>query len=282
MIIGHQKQRQFLKKITKGKRIPHALIFSGQEKLGKKTIALEFIYLLFKEELKNHPDLILIKPETKKIQINQIRDLSWQLSLKPIKSFQRAAIIDQAHLMTSEAQNCFLKTLEEPKGQAILILITEHPDFLLPTITSRCQKIKFFPVKKEEIRNFLKEGGVSEKKIEEIIEISNGRPGVAIEYLENPEKLKEREELIQKLIKVSKAPLFLRFQYAKELSESQDLNEVLNVWLSYFRNNLISQKDETLLKKVEGLLKAIQKTIFLISTTNVNLKLALEILMLEL
>jgi len=282
MIVGHQKQWQFLKKIAKSGKIPHALLFSGEEKLGKKKIALEFVSLIFGQDLKNHPDFISITPEAKKIQINQIRELSWRLSLKPIKAVFKAAIIDDAHLMTAEAQNCFLKTLEEPKGETLLILITEYPNFLLPTILSRCERIKFFPVKKEEIANYLKTKGISKEKIEEISEISDGRPGLAIEFLENPEKLKGRETIIKDLIRISKSPLSARFQYAKELSKDQNLTEVLNIWLSFFRKDLISQRSQINLRKIENILKTIQRTFFLISTTNVNPRLALEILMMEL
>ena len=215
VIIGHQKQLNYLKRMAESGKIPHALLFSGQKKLGKKTIALEFISWLFEEpgvpKILGHPDFILIEPQEKhpeaersslrgspapssalvrgQIQINQIRDLSWRLSLKPIKAKLKAVIIDEAHSMTPEAQNCFLKTLEEPKGNTILILITEKPNFLLPTIVSRCQIIKFYPVKKDEIERYLKnQEGLSKEEIEEILEIAQGRPGRAVELAFAKEK----------------------------------------------------------------------------------------------
>ena len=136
MIIGHKKQQEFLERIIKeGSR---SLLFTGPESLGKKTVALAFFASLFEEKPLNHPDFILINPLEGKIRINQIRELSNRIALKPIKSPSFGVIIDQAHLMNKEAQNCFLKTLEEPKSNAILILVTEHPSFLLPTIFSRC------------------------------------------------------------------------------------------------------------------------------------------------
>ncbi len=139
-IIGHQKQQQFLKTIVESNNIPHALLFSGQNKLGKKTVALGLISSLFREKLSNHPDFILVEPKARyskserssvqgKIQISQIRDLNWRLSLKPIRAPLFGVIIDKAHLMTKEAQNCFLKTLEEPKSRTLLILNTEYPNF---------------------------------------------------------------------------------------------------------------------------------------------------------
>lgn len=289
MIIGHEKQLNFLKRIADSGRIPHALLFSGQEKLGKKTVALEFINLVFGENPINHPDFTLIMPSTNEIsegqiEIDRIRDLSRRLSLKPIKSFLKAAIIDRAHLMTTEAQNCFLKTLEEPKGKTILILITEYPNFLLPTIVSRCETLKFYSVKNEELRKFLMEKSVAEEKIKEILKNSFGRPGLAIDFLENPEKLKKREEKIREIIKISNLPLSARFKYAKDLVDKANLREVLEIWLDHFRSVFLKKcltSDIKHLAETENILQALQRTIFLISTTNVNSRLALEILMME-
>jgi len=287
MIIGHQKQWNYLKKIAKSERIPHALLFSGGEHLGKKTIALEFIRLLFGRDfksLKGHPDFILITPTESEIQIAQIRELIWKLSLKPSLAPIKAAIIDQAHLMNQEAQNCFLKTLEEPRGNTILILITEYPEMLFPTILSRCQIIKFYPIKKEEIENYFKNQGVKEGKIKEILEISNNKPGEALDFLMEPQKLEERIQRKKELVKILKSDLSFRFQYAKEISKESNLKEILNIWLSCFRENLLTNlnsKQPEILKKLKNILQKIQSTIFLISTTNVNPRLALEILMLE-
>ena len=284
MIIGHQKQIKFLQKMAESGKIPHALLFSGPSQLGKKTIAFHFISRLLGEPPTKilgggHPDFILIEPIKKQIQIDQIRELSWRLSLKPMKAPLKTAIIDEAHLMTKEAQNCFLKTLEEPKGNTLLILITEYPNFLLPTIISRCEIIKFHPIKTEEIRKFLSEKKISKEEIEKIIWFSLGRPGQVFDFLKNPEKLKEEEFKIKELIKICNSPLFSRFQYAKDLSANESLKEILNIWLIYFRKALISQKK---VAKIKNILKILQRVIFLMSTTNINQRLALEILMLEL
>lgn len=305
MIVGHQKQWQFLKESFRLGRVPHALLFQGPEKLGKKTLAREFVKLINCQsndfsskpcqkclscqaiERGVHPDFIFIEPIGKEIQISQIRDLSLRLAEKSSLSPFKTAILDKAHLMNQEAQNSFLKTLEEPKGKTVLILVTEYPERLFPTILSRLQKIKFFPVKKEEIEDFLKEKEISKEKIEEILIISSGKPGLVIDFLKNPEKLKERKERIKAIIKISNLPLFSRFQYAKELSRQDDLKEILDIWLNYFRKILLSHLNEKQsiqqypLSKLQNTLWQIQKINFLISTTNINKKLALEILMLE-
>jgi DNA polymerase-3 subunit delta' len=278
MILGHQKQIDYLKKILDSGKIPHALLFSGQRGLGKKKIALEFISWIFGESPLSHPDFILIEPISQQIQIDQIRDLNWKTSLKPIKAKMKAAIINSAHLMTKEAQNCFLKTLEEPKGNALIILISEYPHWLLPTILSRCQTIKFFPVKRKVIEDYLKEKGLKSEKINKILEISLGRPEIVISLAENPEKLKEIENLERDLEKIPKTTISLRFQYLKEILKRYNLSEILEIWTVFFRKIFLSSFD----KKSIQILKEIQKIDYLILSQNIDQRLALENLILKL
>lgn len=288
-IIGHQKQWQFLKKSVELGKISHAYLFSGQERLGKKRIALEFVKLINGENFDiGHPDLILIESEKGGIQIARIRELIQKLSLKPYSALFKVAIIDQAHLMTKEAQHSFLKTLEEPKGKTLLILITEAPKRLLATIPSRCEVIKFSPVKEVEIKSYLKEN-LSDKNWEEASKFCLGRPGEAVDFISDPQKLENRKKIIKELIKISNSGLAFRFQFAKDLSKKSNLREILDIWLSYFRNILLStinSQQSTINKysfsKLKNILSQIQNTNFLLTSTNVNPRLALEILMLEL
>jgi len=277
-VIGHKKQIDFLTKISKLDKLSHAYLFTGQEKIGKKRIALEWVSLLFDQDVqkKQHPDLFLIEP-SKEIQISQIRELIWKLSLKPYSAPLKIAIIDNAHLMNKEAQNALLKILEEPSGKALLIFITEFSELLLPTILSRVQRIKFFPVCKIEIKEYLEKQKIKNSEIEEIIEFSYGKPGSAMNFILDSEKLKNQKKLIKELMIISKANLSFRFQYAKDLSEN-NIGEVLDIWLRYFRKMLISGINYN---KAINIIKKIQSTNFLISTTNVNPRLALETLMLE-
>jgi len=296
MLIGHQKIWQFLIKSVENKKIPHALLFSGENQLGKKTLAFEFIKWLFNDDIlkRQHPDFVFIEPVKKEIQISQIRELIWKLSLKPQIAPFKIALIDQSHFMNQEAQSAFLKTLEEPRGNTILILVSEYPEMLFPTILSRVQKIQFYPLSSAEIENYLKTQGISEQKLKEITRISMGRPGKAIDFISDSKKLEVRAQKIKELIKILSFPLALRFRYAKDLSSRlpvgpSDLREILNIWLDYFRNLLIdsikkqqSTKNQYSLGKLKNILQLIQRTNFLISTTNINPRLALEILMLEL
>lgn len=278
MILGHQKQWNFLKKVTGADRISHAYLFTGQEKIGKKKVALEWVSLLFNDSVnlqkKDCPDLLLVEPDGKDIKINQIRELIQKLSLKPYSASLKVAIIDKAHLMNQGAQNILLKTLEEPRGKTILILISEFPEQLFSTILSRVQILKFYSIKEQEIVEYLRKQGIDNTKSKDIVKFSNGKPGLAIDFLLNPDKLEKEKKIIEELINISKASLSLRFQYAKKLSEKEDIRGVLDTWLKYFR--------DTDIYKFKNIIKQVQEINFLLSKTNINPKLALEVLMLKL
>ena len=224
MILSNQKKFEYLKGLIAKDRFPHALLVSGVN-------AKDFVFHLFNHDLsKIHPDFLLLEPEDNEIKISQIRDCIWRLSLKPSVAKLKVAVINQAHLMNYQAQSSLLKTLEEPKGQTLLALVTELPDSLLETILSRVQRIRFF----------LQE---------------NRKP---VDYSE--------------IAALTKADLAERFKYAEKISKAPELGEILTAWLYYFRQDVIKNK---------AILQEIQTTIFSISNTNVNRRLALETLMLN-
>ncbi len=323
-IIGHQKQWQFLKKSAESGKLPHGLLFCGQGQLGKKTLAIELVKFLNCQSVNRlrphtneigsdgpcqicrncqdikkgvYPDFVLVEsdPLREQIQISQMRNLIEKLSLRPYSALFKIAIIDRAHLMSQEAQSCFLKFLEEPKGNVVLILVTEYPRLLLPTILSRVQKLRFFPVKSTEIENYLLSQGIPEEKTKYLSSFSFGKPGQALDFLLNPQKLDNQKKYISDLIKIGNSDLASRFQYAKSLVEkkadveTKDSKEVLDTWLRYFRNIFLSRlngkKDEAFkeypLSKLKDIIELIQTTNFLVSTTNVNLKSALENLLIK-
>lgn len=323
MLIGHQKQWEFLKKSFELNKVPHALLFFGPSSVGKKTVALEFIKLLncqnpdFNQrpcqncfscqtfQKKQRPDLVLIEPSLLNldfssvgkvsIEISQIRELIWKLSLKPHSSLFKTAVIDQAHLMNQQSQNCLLKILEEPKGKALLILITEYPEMLFPTLLSRVQKLRFFPVENRIIKDNLAKYNLSENKIKEIITFSHGRPGLSLNFLYEPEKLENQKKSISDLQKLVNSSFGVRFEYAKDLSQKPgELKEILENWLFYFRNVFLEKikanyEPELLnlapnhysVLRAKRVIRTLLRTIFLVSNTNVNLRLALELLLME-
>ncbi|RLC34240.1 MAG: hypothetical protein DRZ76_03040 [Candidatus Nealsonbacteria bacterium] len=242
--MSYPKQWQFLKKMAELGRIPSALLFSGQDPESIKSLALDFISLVNGEKVKEgHPDLYIVGPdEGGEIKISQIRELHAKLSLKSYSAPFKSIIINKAHTLNREAQSAFLKLLEEPKGSTIFILITEYPDFLLPTVISRVEHFKF-PSRLPALTDFQK-------------------------------------KMILEMQRIKKADLAARFQYARKLSENpENLREILEAWLRCLRGDLLAGKQD---RKSVKVVKTLQTVNFLLSTTNVNPRLALEVLMMEL
>ena len=291
-IIGHQKIWQFLEKSAENQSLSHAYLFSGQEHLGKKTLALEFIKFINCREkgsvdkAKNwHPDLILIDNNGEEsIQISQIRKIQHFLSQTSFLGSYKSVIIDHAERMTKDAQSCLLKTLEEPRGKTLLILITPFPDLLVKTITSRCQKVHFFSVPSQVLAKFLNDKKLSSKEKERLIFSFRGRPGKLINFLLNPEKLEKENQILKEILNLSKKDLYSRFQYVKSLeSKNVLISEVVKILTEYFRKLLLGHSKENYsLSKLKEILEFLNEVYFLISFTNVNKKLALEILMMKL
>jgi len=290
MLIGHQKIWQFLEKSAENQSLSHAYLFSGEEHLGKKTLALEFIKFLNKAKNLD-PDLILISNERdESIQISQIRKIQYFLSETSFLGSYKSVIIDQAEKMTKDAQSCLLKTLEEPKGKTLLILITSFPNLIMKTITSRCQKICFFPVPSQILKNFLEDYNLptvlklTSKEKEKLIFSFRGKPGRLINFLLSPEKLEKENQILKEILSLSKRDLYSRFQYLKSLeNENISANEIVKILTEYFRELLIGQSKESYsLSKLKEILEFLNEVYFLISFTNINKKLALEMLMMKL
>ncbi len=299
-IVGHQRQRDLLSMMAASGDIPHAMIFEGPSRIGKKTLALNFVSLLFCETRNacglcrscsdiikgSHPDLMMIAPQEREIQISQIRALAETFSLKPYSTRIKAAIINDAHLMNKDSQNSILKLLEEPTGDSVMVLVTDHPELLLPTVRSRSRRIAFFPVGDNEIETFLREQRCKDDLVEEIRLFSFGRPGLAFNFLSDPSGIKRRRERVEELISVVSvnAPFRKRLNYARELAEdSVNTKEVLEIWLSYFRALMKKKAEEgRSLSAIKHSLEIVDESIQLISTTNVNKRMVLEKLMMEL
>jgi len=152
-------QWQYLLTRYENNNLPHALLLAGPSGLGKTSFAYALVELLLGEKSNakatkllaagSHPDFRIITPEDKIIKIEQIRNLIDSVSKKAHQNKYKAVLIKPAHAMNIAASNALLKTLEEPADNTIIILITDQPSLLLPTIRSRCQRIDFYPPTKE-------------------------------------------------------------------------------------------------------------------------------------
>jgi len=263
---------QILEKITKSERIPHAFLFEGPEGSEKKETAINFAKMILEGEIKNHPDFLLIEPKNDIISIDQIKDeLIRFFSLAPFLGDKKVAILNKAETMTREAQNALLKTLEEPKGKAVLILISSKPALLLPTVLSRCQKISFSFFKKGELEKFLKDRDLEEK--EEILKKAQGN----IKKLECilKEGIKERKEKEGMVEKILKAGVFERL---KLLEKVKNEDEFLEILVAIFKRKLFEEKEKKKAKKVLKLILNLEMTRYLAKTNKRSL---LEFLILQ-
>ena len=183
-ILGNEKNKNILEKSIKLNKFSHSYIFWGIEGIGKKLIAKQFaenILGLEKQiDLSNVPDFQLIEPIDGKVRIEQIREMQKKVAEKPIISNKKVYIIDNADTMTTEAQNCLLKTLEEPPEYATIILICTNEDNLLSTIKSRCTRMHFDSISTEEVRKYMKQNFPEQEISENIINLSQGSIGKVI------------------------------------------------------------------------------------------------------
>lgn len=128
-----------------------------------------------------------------------MRELLRTLSLAPVESQHRVAVIDDAHLMTDSGKNAILKTLEEPNASVILILIAPSVDAVLPTIASRCQILNLRPSPLKAVAQALQAKGIERERAEFVARLSRGRVGWAMRAIEDESLLEERKTQLDAL-----------------------------------------------------------------------------------
>lgn len=268
-ILGNQEVKEYLKEQVKNNNIVHSYLFSGIEAIGKKLIAQEFAkdILCFENNNEfckckscvsfcgdNHPDFILVNKDSETIKIEQIRELTNKIIEKPILSSKKVYIINDAEKMTKEAQNCLLKTLEEPPEFAILILITSNENLLLTTVKSRCMKINFHAISNEEMKKYCEENlGYNNIDLERIKSF-DGSIGKAIKFKENEAEYRQIEELINEISQNNIATLL---QKAKIIYNKEKVIEYLNYMISYLYSK--QKKNSNYLHCIEHVNECINK-----------------------
>jgi DNA polymerase III delta prime subunit len=269
MIIGHKEQQRKLKMFAEKGNTPHAFLFSGPEKIGKKAVAYWFLKQLNGEHQGVNPDVIEISPEKKEIQASQIEEVIEKVSFKAVSSKFKGVVIDQAHLMNNVSQNKLLKTLEEPPAQTIIILISDYPRMIIPTIISRVFEMSFYPVSEKEISESIND--------EDAVKLSLGRPGLALDYVADPEKKKQVKELEKETRSVLEKDLASRFSLIKKITKEERTTEFLERLLKILEEKMIvkmrNKEDST---KYREAVKETEEIIYLHKKTNTKIELAME------
>lgn len=213
-----QKQWQEVRSSYLQGRLPHALLLVGSRGLGKVDFAKKIAGVILCENTQgvacgtcrscqlfcagNHPDFFIVTPEeeSKTIKINQIRDLTHDLNQTSHCSYYQVAIIHPAEVMNRASANAFLKTLEEPAGRVLLLLVSHRPGALLPTIISRCQRLTFTACANDAATQWLQKKIDSDlPKAIQLLKVANQAPLYALE-LEATNFLSLRDQLLNSVL----------------------------------------------------------------------------------
>ena len=257
-IFGHKKQIEIFQKALSQRRIGHAYLFSGVSAIGKKTLAVELAKAFNCENTDklygscgnciscrkiqrgSHPDFFLVAPAGQFIRIDTRREIQEKMKFKPLEAVCRVFIIDDADKMNDQAANALLKTLEEPSLSNLLILITNRPYSMPPTIISRCLHIRFNTLRSKMVTQFLIDRiGIDEQKALLLAALSGGSIGRALE-LDSEEVIAFRAETFKLLAATQNNEPFSLIHFGAFLG--QDKKEIglgLDILNSFFRDALV-------------------------------------------
>lgn len=310
MFLGNKNIVEQLSECLKNGTLPHGVIFSGPQHIGKRTLALcvakyiltkesiPFIKYIDKEgdireeELLNNSSFstVAVKEDKKNIDIKQIQDLRKKLSLT--QEGTKVILIDDAQFLSAEATSALLKTLEEPQGKSLFIFIVSDESLLFDTIRSRCILFSFSLGEKKDIARFFEKEGI--KKDEKLIEYALLRPGLARQLIIDKDLVLWFDDALDILGKIKDIPIYRRFLYMDKLNEDGKFSlfaECAIFWFSDVvgkiegvQNAYFSSRQKDLekavvsynLKSASLIIKKIIDTNYMTARFNLNQNLAVE------
>jgi DNA polymerase-3 subunit delta' len=258
-VLGHDRVKGLLARALGQGRLPPALLLSGPDGVGKRTLALEAARGLLCDtgpgEPCNacrtcdrtargiHPDLIVVEPETatgflarETIKIEHIRDAVREILGLPFEARARVVILDDAHAMTEQAMNALLKALEEPPATSHLILVTASPQALLPTIRSRCQTLRLGPLPSAVLETHLQERlGLPPAEARLRASLSGGSLGAAMAFEADGYRAL-RDDILAMLEKADGASAVHRLAWSERLADADDVMLALTALRSLLRD----------------------------------------------
>jgi DNA polymerase-3 subunit delta' len=283
-IIGQERPKRILTAFLQKGTFPHALLFTGIEGVGKRSAAVAFAMAcncagnrsLFnpagddnrtndhpgvtarpsaglpcgackpcrKIESDSHPDVIRIQPAGPFIKIDQIRSLCQTLAMRPYEAKVRVVIISNAQTMNPAAGNALLKMLEEPPAGTVLILVAPHTSDLLPTIVSRCQQIRFYPISRKILVSVLvREHGLNSRDAQIIATMAGGSLSRAVQ-MHQTNWINRRNWLISESEAISSGPANRLLAFGDQLAKDKErLPEALEVIKSWLRDLMVAKLD---------------------------------------
>lgn len=318
-VIGHEEIVQYIKNVIVQDKVSHAYIINGEKGSGKKLLASLFAQILQCEkggdepcyechsckqaQSGNHPDIIKVTHEKpNSIGVDDIRvQVNEDIQVKPYNGKYKIYIIPDAELMTVQAQNALLKTIEEPPAYAVIMLLTDNADSLLPTICSRCVMLKLRNIKDRLIKKYLMETlQVPDYKADICTAFAQGNIGRAVMLAKSEHFNEIKDEAVSLLKNIDNMELHDLVEAVKRITafkiEITDYLDILTIWyrdvLMYKATKNIDRvifgeqfdyiKERAKKSSYEGLeiiLEAIEKAKARIKA-NVNFELVMELLLL--
>jgi DNA polymerase-3 subunit delta' len=250
-IIGQERAINLLTKSMDNGNISHAYLFSGPAGVGKMQVATAFAYSLIQRQDKQaevyfsenmHPDLFIIEKLENRSLISKeqiTQELEPWLALKPYRAQRRVAIIRDAHLMSLEAANALLKTLEEPPGYVLIILISDD-DNLLETIVSRCQMVRFFPLAEKDIADYLLKQGFDEEKASWAAQLGQGSVSRALRFAQEEGLEQIWDTVIAIITDLAQGRRVAIFELSEKIQRAPDLS--IKLMETILRDALVAGK----------------------------------------
>tara|TARA_B110000259_G_scaffold72991_1_gene85956 strand:- start:426 stop:1382 length:957 start_codon:yes stop_codon:yes gene_type:complete len=274
-------------------RMPHALLLHGSNGVGKRRLAITLAQRLLCSAEANeyacgsckscklllagsHPDLTILEPEEegKKIRVDDVRTLCTKLNTTAQQGGWKIGLILVADAMNINASNALLKSLEEPQGKTLLVLVSDRLHALLPTIRSRCQKQYLATPGEDVATHWLKEVSGNSSDVAKAIEVSNGRPLLALHNIESG-TLALRQDF-EGIIEGVASGSLSSVEAAQQCVKLND-NNIIEWYMNYVHRLAVNEGqgggDRRLFQFQDRLMSARQ---LLLSQSNVNQQLLLE------
>lgn len=321
-LLGHEWAVQLLKGQIAGGRLRHAYLFTGPAGVGRRTLALRLAQALNCSNpsapgefcgacracrgfaAMQHADLLLLEQQEgdREIKVSALRELGRSLSRTPLEARVQVALLLNFQEASEETANALLKTLEEPNPSVLLCLTAPDADSLPATIVSRCELVRLRPLANEQLATALQEHlKLKPDKAKLLAGLSDGLPGKALRLHEDNAVLEQRGAWLDAGEQLLSADRVQRFAFAEKASKDREaLRAQLLVWLSFWRDVVLrtahssaalsnpDREDQVAavaqklpLPKAQGALAAIERTLTQLNT-NVNARLAMEVLLLDL